>query len=108
MAFNRELLSYWQTAEWGMRGLQNAFGRLCVPLDILDKEVRGDLIETCVHLHNLHAKKVGINQICTVYMNHWQANEEDIKIWQDFENMLFSEQRKKDWVTRFHVTLEYQ
>ncbi|KAG2337597.1 hypothetical protein BDR05DRAFT_978457 [Suillus weaverae] len=108
MAFNHELFSYRQTAEWGMRGLQGAFGHLRVPLGTSDKEVRGDLIETCVHLHNLRAKRVGINQICTVYMNHWQATDEDIEIWHDFENMLFLEQRQKDWVTRFHVILEYQ
>lgn len=108
MAFNRELLSYRQTAEWGMRSLQGAFGRLRIPLNISDKEARGDLIEICVHLHNLHSKKVGINQICTVYMNHWQATDEDTEVWHDFENMLFSEQWQKDRVTRFHVTLEYQ
>lgn len=27
-AFNRELLSYRQTAEWGMRAIQGSFGRL--------------------------------------------------------------------------------
>jgi hypothetical protein len=108
MAFNHELLSYQQTAEWGMQGLQGAFVRLHVPLDVLDKEVQGDLIKTCVCLHNLCAKRVGINQIHTMYMNHWQATEEDIEIWQDFENMLFLDQRQKDRVTRFHVTLEYQ
>ncbi|KAG2343299.1 hypothetical protein BDR05DRAFT_976076 [Suillus weaverae] len=89
MTFNHKLLSYRQTAKW-------------------DTEACGDLIETCVHLHNLHAKRVGINQICTVYMNHWQATDEDLKVWHDFENMLFSKQRQKDRVTRFHVTLEYQ
>jgi hypothetical protein len=55
MAFNCELLSYWQTAEWGMHSLQGAFGRLCVSLEIANKEAQGDLIEICVHLHNLCA-----------------------------------------------------
>ncbi|KAG2747612.1 hypothetical protein P692DRAFT_201840533 [Suillus brevipes Sb2] len=88
MAFNRELLSYRQTAEWGMRGLQGAFGRL------------RDLIEICVRLHNLHAIRVGINQIRT-------DTDDDAAVWQDFENMLFSEQRGKDHVSRYHVTLQY-
>ncbi|KAJ8582170.1 hypothetical protein M405DRAFT_922049, partial [Rhizopogon salebrosus TDB-379] len=108
MAFNRELLSYRQTAEWGMWGIQGAFGRLRVPLDVNNQEARSNLIEVCLRLHNLRAIRVGINQIRTVYMKHWQANEDDIEVWRDFENMLFSEQRKKDRVSRFHVTLEFQ
>jgi hypothetical protein len=28
LAFDRELLLYWQTAEWGMCGLQGSFGQL--------------------------------------------------------------------------------
>ncbi|KAG2336009.1 hypothetical protein BDR05DRAFT_978872 [Suillus weaverae] len=88
MAFNRELLSYRQTAEWGMRGLQGAFGRLRVPLEIGNKDSQGDLIEICIRLHNLRAIRVGINQIRTT--------DDDIAVWSDFENMLFSEQRQKD------------
>jgi hypothetical protein len=34
VAFDRELLSYRQTAEWGMPGLQGSFGRLRIPLEI--------------------------------------------------------------------------
>ncbi|KAK7444571.1 hypothetical protein VKT23_015249 [Stygiomarasmius scandens] len=36
MAFNQQLLSFWQTAEWGMHTLQGSFGRLRVPLDVND------------------------------------------------------------------------
>ncbi|KAG2746075.1 hypothetical protein P692DRAFT_201868064 [Suillus brevipes Sb2] len=108
MAFNRELLSYRQTAEWGMRGLQGAFGRLRVPLEITNKDSRGDLIEICVHLHNLRAICIGINQIQTVYLKHWQETVDDIAVWHDFENMLFSEQRKKDQVSHLHVALEFE
>jgi hypothetical protein len=108
MAFNRELLSYRQTAEWGMRAIQGAFGRLRLPLNIANEEARSDLIEICLRLHNLRAIRVGINQIRTVYTKLWQATEDDMDVWRDFENMLFSDQRKKDRVSRFHVTLEYQ
>jgi hypothetical protein len=108
MVFNCELLSYHQTAEWGMRAIQGAFGRLCIPLNISNKEAHSDLIEICLWLHNLHAIHVGINQIRTVYMEHWQATEDDLNMWQDFENMLFSEQRKKGHVLHFHVILDYQ
>jgi hypothetical protein len=108
MAYNRELLSYRQTAEWGMRAIQGAFGRLRMPLEVTNKDARGDLIEICIRLHNLRTIKVGINQIRTVYMKHWQETEDDIQVWKDFENMLFSEQRKKDRVARFHVVLDYE
>jgi hypothetical protein len=68
LAFDCQLLSYRQTAEWGMRGLQGSFGHLGIPLEIGHQEERGDLLEICVRLNNLRAQKVGFNQICTVYM----------------------------------------
>ncbi|KAG2067553.1 hypothetical protein BDR04DRAFT_1212289 [Suillus decipiens] len=108
MAFNCELLSYHQTAEWGMQAIQGAFGRLCLPLNITNKEAHSNLIEVCLWLHNLCATHIGTNQIRTVYMKLWQATEDDMDVWQDFENMLFSEQRKKDQVSCFHVILQYQ
>jgi hypothetical protein len=61
MALNCELLSYCQTAEWGMRAIQGAFGRLCLPLNIANEEAHSDLIEICLRLHNLRAICVGIN-----------------------------------------------
>jgi hypothetical protein len=108
LAFDRELLSYRQTAEWGMRGLQGSFGRLRLPLDIGDKEERGNLLEVCVRLHNLRAQRVGHNQIRTVYMPLWRQNKEDEEVWTNFENMLFSEQRRVDRVSRFHNFPEYE
>ncbi|KAG2048889.1 hypothetical protein BDR06DRAFT_984583 [Suillus hirtellus] len=96
MVFNCQLLSYCQTAEWGMRAIQGAFGRLHMPLDITNQEAHSNLIEICLRLHNLHAVCVGINQIWTVYMKHWQATKDDLDVW------------KKDWVLCFHVILEYQ
>ena len=71
LAFNHELLSYHQTAEWGMCTLQGLFGRLRIPLEVNHMEKCGDLLETCVRLHNLCANKVEINQIHTVYMKAW-------------------------------------
>jgi len=53
LAFNRQLLSFRQSAEWGMRSLQGAFGRLRVPLPIEDPSSRQDLLEICVRLHNI-------------------------------------------------------
>lgn len=76
LAFDRELLSYRQTAEWGMRGLQGSFGRLRIPLEIGRNDQRGNLIETCVRLNNLRAECVGINQIRAVYMPLWKQTQE--------------------------------
>lgn len=107
VAFDRELLSYRQTAEWGNRALQGAFGRLRVPLEISNAERRGELLEICSRLHNVRTRLVGTNQIRTVYMPCWQSTPEDIEIWRNFENMLFSDQRRHDRVARFHTYAEY-
>ena len=48
MAFNWELLSYWQTAEWSMWSIQGSFGRLWMPLSCNDDVTCGDLIEICL------------------------------------------------------------
>ena len=53
LAFNRQLLSFRQAAEWGNRQLQGVFGRLRIPLDISHNDRRGDLLESCARLHNL-------------------------------------------------------
>jgi hypothetical protein len=53
LAFNQALLSYRQTAEWGMRALQGAFGRLRMPLDVNDSKGRKEILECCIRLHNV-------------------------------------------------------
>jgi DDE superfamily endonuclease len=107
VAFDRELLSYRQTAEWGMRGLQGSFGRLRIPLEIGRQDERGDLLEICVRLNNLRAELVGINQIRSVYMPLWKQTREDEEVWGNFENILFGEQRRSDRVARFHNIAVY-
>jgi hypothetical protein len=102
LAFNRQLLSFRQTAKWGMRGLQGSFGRLRVPLEVNYSERRSDLLEICVRLFNLRTRLVGINQIRNVYMPIWRADEQD-ELWEQFETMLFSEQRSKDRVSQYHL-----
>ena len=102
IAFDRQLLSYRQTAEWGMRCLQGSFGRLRIPLDIGDDAGRAHLLEICMRLHNLRAERVGHNQIRTVYSEIWRQTKEDNEVWNNFEEMLFGDQRRNDRVTRFH------
>lgn len=99
---DRQLLSYRQAAEWGMRALQGSFGRLRVPLPVEHADRRGDLLETCVRLLNVRTRLVGINQIRSVYLPIWKANEQE-EIWNSFETMLFGEQRAKDRVSQFHI-----
>lgn len=104
LAFQRQLLSYRQTAEWGMRAVQGAFGRLRLPLNINNNEDRRDLLETCVRLTNVRTSRVGINQIRNVYVPIWTADAEDEQLWNSFETMLFGEIRSRDRVARFHLT----
>ncbi|KAI0048880.1 hypothetical protein FA95DRAFT_1539072 [Auriscalpium vulgare] len=101
MRFDKQLVSFRQTAEWGMRALQGSFGRLRVPMDIEDDEGRANLIEVCVRLNNLRAICVGINQIRNVYMPIWRQADDDL--WFGFENMLFADIRRRDRVARFHA-----
>lgn len=101
--FDRQLLGFRQSAEWGMRSLQGSFGRLRVPLEINHSDRRGDLLEICVRLQNLRTEMVGINQLRTVYMPVWKAAEQE-EIWSHFEDMLFKDQRHNDRVSRFHLS----
>ena len=106
LQLSRSILSYRQTAEWGMRELQGSFGRLRIPLEIEDMERRGDLIESCFRLHNLRTRLVGINQIRNVYVSAWCEGDGG-RIWEGFEDILFSTQRKYDRVATFHVREEF-
>jgi hypothetical protein len=81
-------------------------GRLRVPLEINHAERRGDLLETCVRSFNLRARRICMNQIRTVYMPLWQQDTNE-DVWKNFENILFSDQRKNDRVARFHTYAEY-
>ncbi|KAF9039695.1 hypothetical protein BDZ89DRAFT_945205 [Hymenopellis radicata] len=105
MAFDRQLLSYRQTAEWGMRTMQGSFGRLRVPLPIRYGPIRKTLLEVCMRLFNLRARTVGHNQIRTVYMPIWRHDEEQERLWQRFEDVLFSDQQRNDRVARFHNSI---
>lgn len=107
--FDRQLLSYRQTAEWGMRLIQGSFGRLRVPLSIKYSESRSALLEVCVRLTNLRTRTVGHNEIRTVYTKIWRGEgAEDERLWRNFEDVLFSDQRRLDRVSRFHNAGVYE
>ena len=106
LRFSRSVLAYRQTAEWGMRALQGGFGRLRIPLAAEYMDQRADMIETCFRLHNLRTRLVGINQIKNVYVPVWRQGSGE-RMWEGFEDILFSDQRKHDRVHRFHVQEEW-
>ena len=107
LVFNRQLLSYRQTAEWGMRTLQGSFGRLRVPLLITSETHHRHRIELCARLSNVRARCVGISEICSVYMPIWQSSEDD-RLWLELGDMVFGDIRKRDRVSRFHLEVVEQ
>lgn len=86
LAFDRQLVSYRQSVEWGMRTLQGSFGRLRLPLDANNDEERGDLLEICSRLSNVRTLRVGINQIRNVYVPIWKQSLEET-LWESFSTL---------------------
>jgi hypothetical protein len=74
-----------QAAEWGMRALKATFPRLLVALP-LDGTARDRLLETCIRLFNIRARRVGLVQIQSVFMPELrlraQAMEVESLIWE--------------------------
>jgi len=103
LAFDRQLLSYRQTAEWGMRGLQGSFPRLHLPLDANDHDGRLQFLENCSRLYNVRAVLVGINQIRSVYVPIWREWDDE-RLWEGFEHMLFRDVARGSRVARFHAS----
>lgn len=102
LAFNRQVLSFRQTAEWGMRQLQGGFGRLRIPLDIHDQQRRKLLLENVCRLNNIRARITGISQIRSVYMRIWRE-EDGNNLWDNLGDMLIADIRRFDRVRRYHV-----
>ena len=107
LAFNRQLLSYRQTAEWGMRQLQGAFARLRLPMDVHEAERRSILLELVIRLNNVRARLVGISQIRNVYMPIWRSGDGD-DLWDNLGDMLLTDIRSHDRVSRYHVSFQAQ
>ncbi|CAE6449966.1 unnamed protein product [Rhizoctonia solani] len=103
LAYSNAITSARQPAEWGMRALQGAYGRLRMPLDINNPVGRRVLLDTCFRLHNLRTRLIGINQIQTVYMREW-GSESD-RFLHELHSMFFSDIRDNDRVRRFHLQL---
>lgn len=101
LALNADLVNCRQAAEWGMRAIQGSFGRLKIPLPISNEKRRKTLLQVVFRLHQVRVQLVGINQIQTVYTKIWQS-ESDL-LAKDIGEMLFSNIRKSDRVSRFHL-----
>lgn len=56
MQHDHQLLSFQQTAEWGMHTMQGSFGWLCIPLAINDSDLCSDILESTSWLFNLCAQ----------------------------------------------------
>jgi len=104
LAFDQQLLSYRQTAKWGMHALRGAFGWLRVPLDVVGA-CHFLLLRVVVQAHNLRTTRVGINQICSVYCNIWSEGDGE-EIWQGFVSIMFGDLRKHDRVARLTMAVE--
>ncbi|KAJ8503054.1 hypothetical protein ONZ45_g11200 [Pleurotus djamor] len=102
---NAQLVSYRQTAEWGMRIVQGSFGRLRAPLPIEDSSERTELLEIVCRQSNLRTIRVGINQIRNVYYPTWRATEDE-RLWTDLGNMVIGNIRSADRVAKFHLVVQ--
>src|SRR5882672_1139809 len=106
LALDCQLLSYRQTAEWGMRALQGGFGHLRVPLTV-DADSRLLLLHVVTRAYNLRTRCVGLNEIRAVYCDIWRGAEGDA-IWDGFASIMFGELRRHDRVAQVHIVAEEQ
>ncbi|KZT62719.1 hypothetical protein CALCODRAFT_425918 [Calocera cornea HHB12733] len=102
LLFLDQLVSFRQSAEWGMRAIQGSFGRLRLPLDANDPAARRTLLETVFRLHQIRVRLVGINQLRNVYEPIWTETSEQKQVWGSLREMFFPDIRKADRVAKFH------
>lgn len=78
-----------------------------MPLEVNHADRRKNLLEVCIRAFCLRSRRVGLNQIRTVYVPQWAGEQNDLDVWNHFERMVFSEQRRNDRVARFHIQANY-
>jgi len=101
LALDHQLLSYQQTAEWGMWDLQGWIGCLRVPLTI-DYDTQLLLLHVVTCAYNMQTRCVGLKEIWAVYCDIWHGAEGDA-IWDGFASMMFGELRRNHKVVQFHI-----
>ena len=67
---NTEATSMRQSAKWGMRAIQSSFPRLKNRFLYEENGERRIIFKFMLLLHNVRARRVGINQIRNTYMPH--------------------------------------
>jgi DDE superfamily endonuclease len=83
---SKEIASIRQTLEWGMRCMQASFPRLKDRFYYKEFGERKLILKLCILLHNLRARRVGINQIKNVYIQNLDVNTNDFFaecLWQE-------------------------
>ncbi|KAG9121025.1 hypothetical protein FRC07_003195 [Ceratobasidium sp. 392] len=90
-----------QAVEWGMRAIQSSFSRLRIPLDGNDHAWRSLIMETVLRLHNIRTRRVGINQIRTVYVPVWTNGDESF--FDDLHNVIFPKSNRTRQGTAYLV-----
>ncbi|KZT56611.1 hypothetical protein CALCODRAFT_435526 [Calocera cornea HHB12733] len=105
LQFLDQLVSFRQSAEWGMRAIQGSFGRLRLPLDANDAPTRRTLLETVFRLHQIRVRLVGINQLRNVYEPIWTETTEQKQVWGSLREMFFPDILKADRVAKFHYVV---
>jgi hypothetical protein len=75
---NAQATSAWQSAEWGMRALQASFPRLKDKFYYEEGGERKRMLKFLVLLYNFRARRVGINQIRSVYFPYLELNPANV------------------------------
>jgi hypothetical protein len=96
---NKQLVSAFQAAEWGMRAIQGSFSCLKLPVPALDHEFCAEVIKLAVRLHQLQCRSVGINQTARVYQ---EVEDDFLLLSQLFHNMMFPEIQKQFQISRYY------
>ena len=73
-----EATSMWQSAEWGMRAFQASFPRVKDRIEFESIGQRKLMMKVMILLFNLHARRVGINQILNIYMPSLNVNVNEL------------------------------
>lgn len=102
--YSNAITSARQAVEWGMRALQGCFARLRLPLDVNDPAGRMRLLETCLRLHNVRTRMIGINQIRSVYMPVWTQGQEDF--FDRLYSIMFPQTNHNDRIGRYYIEAE--
>jgi hypothetical protein len=105
VAFDNELLSCRQAAEWGMRTIQGSFGRLKLPLPADRHRDREVILELCTRLTNVRVRTVGVSQIKSVYLPEFEKREDD-QFWNEVADEFYGPAVRRDRISRYRLQVQ--